>query len=110
MASFSDLYATYGPNPASWAQYPMQLQKEDLTTQVGLNAFRGMRDFNQYNLPDMLSNFAAKGTYNSGMREREVNRLGTNTLENLGDQARSAGSTLADLSTKQVGANTGAGF
>lgn len=110
MASFQDLYSTYGPAPASWQQYPSQLQGEDLRTQVGLNSFRGLRDFSQYQLPDLVSSFASKGSFLSGRRERDVNRLGTQVTENLGDQARQAGKSLSDLSTNQVGANIGAQF
>lgn len=110
MASLSDLYNTYGANPQAWAAYPSTLQGDDIRTNAGLQNFRTLRDFSQYNLPDLVSSFAARGTSNSGRADRDINRLATSTQENVGDVTRSAGTSLNDLSTKAVGANIGASF
>lgn len=88
----------------------MQLQGEDLRTEVGLQAFRMNRDFQQYQLPDLVNRYAAKGTYQSGMRQKAANRLGEQVTENVGDMSRRAGISLQDLATKQVGTNIGANF
>lgn len=110
MAQFSDIYNTYGPTPASWQMYPLELQGDDLRTQVGLNAFQAQRDFTQYDLPDLLSSFAAKGTFASGRRQRDAGRLGERVVENLGSQFARAGISLSDLDTSKVGAAIGAQF
>jgi hypothetical protein len=110
MASFSDLYNTYGPDPVSWQQYPLQLQGEDLRTEVGLQAFRARRDFEQYQLPDLMSSYAAKGAYHTGARKRAASTLGERYTESVGDMARRAGISLQDLATQQVGTNIGANF
>lgn len=95
--------------PASWQGYQPALQFGDTQTDMGLQVGKGLHDWQQYALPDLLSSYGSRGTFHSGARQRGVQRAGENVGFSLMDLLRRGGMDLADLQTGTVGGLIGMG-
>lgn len=88
MASLSDLTDLYAPEaPAGFNLANIALQRSSGQAAYDMARNRVMRDFGQFDLPDILSAQAARGALASGATRRKVNRAATgvsDTLANLG--------------------------
>ncbi len=109
MASLLDLYQSPGA-PQSWQLAPIQENEANIGADSGEQQRRLQRDFTQYDLPGLVSDYASRGAFYSGGLTNAANRLYTQMVESGSDIARSTGYKLSQLAQNQVGATTGAGF
>lgn len=109
MASLSDLASVYNTQaPAGFNLANIALSGSLNKAQSELARTRLLRNFTQFDLPDLLSGQAARGAFGSSATRDKVLRLGTGAADTLGDIAFGSGSAQARL-----GANallTGTGF
>lgn len=97
-------------SPMSWQLAPILQQEAMIGANLGESTRRLQRDFTQYDLPDLVSNQAARGAFHSGATRRKTGRLYDSMVESGGDLARNAAYSLAGLGQRKVGVTTGGGF
>jgi hypothetical protein len=112
VATLSDLARLYEPEtPAGFGLANTALQRSQ--GQAGYDMARSqlMRNFSQFDMPDILNSQAARGAFASGATRRKVNRAATgvtDTLANLGlgyapNQSRLATNALLAQTGLQLG-------
>lgn len=79
----------------------------DTAYQGGEAQRRLMRNYTQYDLPDLVNSEAAKGTYYSGGARQRADRLRTAANEGYGDIQYQMDNTIADLARKRSLAGMG---
>lgn len=109
MASLLDLYQSSAP-PQSWGMADINLQEATLGAEAGTQSARLKRNFTQYDLPDLMSNQAARGAFHSSATQRKASRLQTAHNESQEDITRQLGFRLSDLANRKVAVTTGGGF
>ncbi len=85
-------------------------QESDVLYNRGLLQQRLLRNYLQYDLPDLVDSEATKGTYYSGGANRRSARLGTAANEAYGDIGYQSSQMLADLARKRSLAGFGVLF
>lgn len=99
-----------GASPTSWAAAPTLEQDAQASAQAGLQQGRLTRNFSQYDLPSILSQHAARGSFYSGGNLQAANRAQEQTNENVGDIGTSLQALLAGNAQRRTAAVTGGGF
>ena len=109
MASLSDLSAIYSPpGPASgYKQADIAVATNVLNNQAGIGTERTLRNFNQFDLPDMLGGQAARGAFFSSGTEDKRSRLQAGAGDRLVDIELGLAEAKANLATNGLLAQTG---
>ena len=107
MASLLDFYQPPDRQAPGFALADIVPQEQDVTPEGGIRSQRMLRDFSMYNLPDLVSRYAARGTFYSGGAGRAADRLRLGTTEGIGDIERATTGMLARLARERALAVTG---
>ena len=97
MASLLDFYQAPQRQPTGFSLADIVPQEQEVTTEGGIQSQRMLRDFSMYNLPDLTSRFASRGTFFSGGAGRAADRMRTGVTEGIGDIERATTGRLAEL-------------
>lgn len=109
MATLADFQALYQPSapPAGFSLAGLSLDAGLASAQSGVNQGRILRNFGEFDLPDLVSSQAARGAFYSGATSNKTNRLATRASDALADQQLDLGPILARLAANSVLAQTG---
>lgn len=108
MATLSDLAALYEPEtPTGFNLANTSLQRSQ--SQAGYDMARSqlLRNFNQFDLPDILNSQASRGAFASGATRRKVNRAATGLSDSLASLGLGYAPTQSRLATNALLAQTG---
>jgi hypothetical protein len=84
--------------------------RAQITSQSGEQLRRLQSDFQNYEMPDLLSSQAARGAFYSGATQRKAQRASEQYLRNYGDIGTGTAYSLAKLGRADIAANTPGGF
>lgn len=109
MASLADLSAIYAPAgpETGFTLAGIEQQNNALGNSAAVGRERTLRNFNQFDLPDLLSSQAARGSYFSSATQGKRNRLATGAADQLGDIELGLANARAGLATNSLLAQTG---
>lgn len=105
MASLADLYAPGANAPSTLAD--TNIQAADARTDAGLAQSRLLRGFATRSLPDLVSRYAARGTFYGGQAGAAGDRLKEDVTNQYGDIQRLLDRQLAGLRRQGILAATG---
>lgn len=94
--------------PLGFAMAGNSLAAADGAENAGVEQGRMLRNFSQYQLPDLTNRYASRGAFYSGMAGAAGDRLRQGVTDNIGDSNRGLSQLLARLNVNAI-ANT-AGF
>jgi hypothetical protein len=109
VASLSDLAAFYAP-PARESGFKMadiELATNLINNQAGVSNERILRNFGQFDLPDMLGSQASRGAFHSSATEDKRRRLQVGAGDQLADVELGLAEAKANLATNGLLAQTG---
>lgn len=109
MASLSDLASVYAPEgpETGFRLADIEQASNSLTNNAAIGRERTLRNFNQFDLPDLLSSQAARGAFNSSATDHKRSRLATGAADTLTDIDLGLASARANLATNALLAQTG---
>ena len=108
MASLADLQSVYAPAPPTgFTLADIEVQGQLAAGQAGIGRERVLRNFNKYDLPDLLSSQAARGAYNTSATEDKRERLATGAGDQLTDIEYALAQRQAELAANGLLAKTG---
>ena len=107
MASLADYYSPPSGPPAGFSLAGLQTQQSQALEEGGIQQSRIMRNFSEYDLPDLINNQAAKGTFFSGTTGVKADRLRQGATDSFGDIGRTVSRTVANLASQGVLAASG---
>lgn len=94
-------------NPMGFKLAHNALERSNLNVESDVSRNRLQRDFDTYDLPDLLSNQAARGAFASGATNRKKTRLGGALERSLGDITRGQTQKTHLLDLQQTGIERG---
>jgi hypothetical protein len=101
-SNLSDIWAPPSTPPLGFTLANLNQQQTDVTTDAGLQQSRMIRNFSQYNLPDLVNNQAAKGAFASSATHDKADRLRQFANDDYGDSVLRTGRTVAGLATNGI--------
>lgn len=108
MATLADLMDIYQPAPPAGFQLAnIDLQSTLAKNQAGVNQERVLRNFKQFDLPDLLGAQAARGAFYSSATQNKRNRLATGAGDQITDIQFGLANTQARLASNALLAQTG---
>lgn len=108
MASLADLLSSFAPKqPVAPVLANIRLQGQHAKTNAGIARQRLLRNFNQFDLPDLLSSQAARGAFASSATENKRTKLATGVGDELSDVALGLAQTQAQLAANALLAKSG---
>lgn len=109
MASLADLTGTFAPQgpEAGFTLADLAVQGGVASAQAGLQKQRILRNFQQFDLPDLINAQAARGAFASGATGQKAARLVTGTSDRLADIDLALAPTLASIAANQQLAGSG---
>ena len=109
MASLSDLAGVYAPSGPESAFSLAQIEKEGSLAkgQAGLGRERVLRNFNRFDLPNLLGGQAARGAFSSTGTDRKREQLSSGAGDQLTDIEFGLANTMAGLGSNALLAQTG---
>jgi hypothetical protein len=108
MASLTDLLNLYEPEtPAGFNLANIALERAQ--SQAGYDMGRGqlMRNFTQFDLPDLISSQAGRGAFNTSATRNKANRMATGVTDSLAQLGLGYAPGQATLATNALLAQTG---
>lgn len=110
MASLADLATAFQPAgpPAGFQLADLELQRGLAQAGAGIQRQRLLRDFQRFDLPDLVSAQAARGAFRTGATKRKTERLATGVADRLADVDVRLASLLGGIAFNQQLAGTGA--
>jgi hypothetical protein len=107
VASLTDLYAAPATRPPGLALADLNDEQTNLTVDAGVAKSRSIRDFTTFDLPDLVSSFAARGTGGSGALQRAAGRARMSVEEGIGDIDNQVARNLASIARQRTLATLG---
>lgn len=108
MASLSDLSAIYAPSaPPGFTLADIELAGTQAQNEADISSERILRNFGQFQLPDLLSSQAARGAFQSSATDNKALALTTGAADQLTDIQFGLGQTQANLASNALLAQTG---
>lgn len=107
MASLTDLFSSGDGTPVGFSMASFGNQASDIAEDSGIQQQRLLRNFGQFDLPDLVSRYASRGTFHSGGAGKAADKLRLGVSDQFGDIERRKSRALADLSTNSLLALTG---
>lgn len=107
MASLDSLFSGGDSAPSGFRLASLGTQASDLTEDAGIAQHRLLRNFGQFDLPDLTSRYASRGTFHSGMAGKAADKLRLGVSDQFGDLERRKSRGLSDIMTNSLLALTG---
>lgn len=108
MASLSDLSGVFNQQaPTGFSLAQLGIQGGLMASEAGVQSDRAERDFGQRYLPDLLSNQAARGAYQTGATRVKATRAFENFGDLASDLAARGAQGQSQLATNALLAQTG---
>lgn len=108
MASLSDLMAVFGSAPpAGFSLAETDIASTNNESMANIGRERVLRDFNKFQLPDLLGSQAARGAFHSSATRNKQDRLTTAVGDELGNIQLGLANANAQLASNALLAQTG---
>lgn len=109
MASLLDLVEVYAPKgpETGFVLADIERRQEVNKTTSGINRDRALRDYEKWDLPNLLGSQAARGAYNSSATINKRERAATGVSDKLFDITYNQANTEAELASNALLAQTG---
>lgn len=102
MASLSDIWSPPEQPPLGFTLANLNTQQNQALEDTGIQQSRIIRNFSQFDLPDLVSSQAARGAFATSATHRKADRARQFATDGLGDSQRILSRVLTNLAQQGV--------